>query len=222
MAGLCEGGNEPSGSLKAIYRINDAIDKLNKDIDSIVTWTKKFHLNINPGKTQAIILGHKRQTDAVKHLDISPVKLFRCYLTPSSEPSVSRRYLNFAACCFLFCLPYDVVYYVWVLTVFVCYVFDCVHFFIVLLLAHGLYHGQCRLLFLGKNQYFRVCKHLTIYAVLHKVVVIVIVIVIVIIIIIIIITTTTIIIIVDLVFDYPQPFFRNLLIVEYSVGIIRD
>ncbi|KAJ4434898.1 hypothetical protein ANN_23469 [Periplaneta americana] len=55
-------------------RINDAIDKLNKDIDSIVTWTKKFHLNINPGKTQAIILGHKRQTDAVKHLDISPVK----------------------------------------------------------------------------------------------------------------------------------------------------
>ncbi|KAJ4428824.1 hypothetical protein ANN_25817 [Periplaneta americana] len=56
-------------------RINDAIDKLNKDIDSIVTWTKKFHLNINPGKTQAIILGHKRQTDAVKHLDISPVKI---------------------------------------------------------------------------------------------------------------------------------------------------
>ncbi|KAJ4451392.1 hypothetical protein ANN_02854 [Periplaneta americana] len=55
-------------------RINDAIDKLNEDIDSIVTWTKKFHLNINPGKTQAIILGHKRQTDAVKHLDISPVK----------------------------------------------------------------------------------------------------------------------------------------------------
>ncbi|KAJ4430014.1 hypothetical protein ANN_22222 [Periplaneta americana] len=52
----------------------DAIDKLNEDIDSIVTWTKKFHLNINPGKTQAIILGHKRQTDAVKHLDISPAK----------------------------------------------------------------------------------------------------------------------------------------------------
>ncbi|KAJ4438569.1 hypothetical protein ANN_14516 [Periplaneta americana] len=59
-------------------RINDAIDKLNKDIDSIVTWTKKFHLNINPGKTQAIILGHKQQTDAVKHLDISPLKMFVC------------------------------------------------------------------------------------------------------------------------------------------------
>ncbi|KAJ4434566.1 hypothetical protein ANN_23128 [Periplaneta americana] len=57
------------------HRINDAIDKLNEDIDSIVTWTKKFHLNINPRKTQAIILGHKRQTDAVKHLDISPVKV---------------------------------------------------------------------------------------------------------------------------------------------------
>ncbi|KAJ4438768.1 hypothetical protein ANN_14719 [Periplaneta americana] len=55
-------------------RVNDAIDKLNEDIDSIVTWTKKLHLKINPGKTQAIILGHKRQTDAVKHLDISPVK----------------------------------------------------------------------------------------------------------------------------------------------------
>ncbi|KAJ4429112.1 hypothetical protein ANN_26113 [Periplaneta americana] len=54
-------------------RINGAIDKLNEDIDSIVTWTKKFHLNINPGKTQAIILGHKRQTDAVKQLDISPL-----------------------------------------------------------------------------------------------------------------------------------------------------
>ncbi|KAJ4445844.1 hypothetical protein ANN_12529 [Periplaneta americana] len=48
--------------------------KLNEDIDSIVTWTKKLRLKINPGKTQAIILGHKRQTDAVKHLDISPVK----------------------------------------------------------------------------------------------------------------------------------------------------
>ncbi|KAJ4441045.1 hypothetical protein ANN_10894 [Periplaneta americana] len=55
-------------------RVNDAIDKLNEDIDSIVTWTKKLRLKINPGKTQAIILGHKRQTDAVKHLDISPVK----------------------------------------------------------------------------------------------------------------------------------------------------
>ncbi|KAJ4426686.1 hypothetical protein ANN_26484 [Periplaneta americana] len=52
-------------------RVNDAIDKLNEDIDSIVTWTKKLRLKINPGKTQAIILGHKRQTDAVKHLDIS-------------------------------------------------------------------------------------------------------------------------------------------------------
>ncbi|KAJ4452058.1 hypothetical protein ANN_03574 [Periplaneta americana] len=58
-----------------VDRVNDAIDKLNEDIDSIVTWTKKFHLNINPGKTQAIILGHKRQTDAVNHLDISPVKM---------------------------------------------------------------------------------------------------------------------------------------------------
>ena len=38
---------------------------------------------------------------------------------------------------FLFCLPYDVVYYVWVVTIFLCYVFDCVHFFIVVLLAHG-------------------------------------------------------------------------------------
>ncbi|KAJ4436709.1 hypothetical protein ANN_16841 [Periplaneta americana] len=62
------------GIIRITEPINDAIDKLNKDIDSIVTWTKKFHLNINPGKTQAIILGHKRQTDAVKHLDISPVK----------------------------------------------------------------------------------------------------------------------------------------------------
>ncbi|KAJ4451770.1 hypothetical protein ANN_03242 [Periplaneta americana] len=39
---------------------------------------------------------------------------------------------------FLFCLSYDVVYYVWIVSVFVCYVFDCVHFFIVVLLAHGL------------------------------------------------------------------------------------
>ncbi|KAJ4427486.1 hypothetical protein ANN_25134 [Periplaneta americana] len=27
------------------------------------------------------------------------LQLFRCYLTPSSEPTRSRRYLNFAACC---------------------------------------------------------------------------------------------------------------------------
>ncbi|KAJ4445787.1 hypothetical protein ANN_12472 [Periplaneta americana] len=31
-----------------------------------------------------------------------------------------------------------------------------------------LYQGQCRHLFLGKSQYFRVCAHLTIYEVLHK------------------------------------------------------
>ncbi|KAJ4430198.1 hypothetical protein ANN_22408 [Periplaneta americana] len=68
-------GNRSSSWLNITSdRINDAIDKLNEDIDSIVIWTKKFHLNINPGKTQAIILGNKRQTDAVKHLDISPVK----------------------------------------------------------------------------------------------------------------------------------------------------
>ncbi|KAJ4451684.1 hypothetical protein ANN_03154 [Periplaneta americana] len=66
-------------------RINDAIDKLNEDIDSIVTWTKKFHLNINPGKTQAIILGKKRQTDAVKHLDISPVKSERGGISIDTE-----------------------------------------------------------------------------------------------------------------------------------------
>ncbi|KAJ4435031.1 hypothetical protein ANN_23604 [Periplaneta americana] len=29
-------------------RVNDAIDKLNEDIDSIVTWTKKLRLKINP------------------------------------------------------------------------------------------------------------------------------------------------------------------------------
>ncbi|KAJ4445497.1 hypothetical protein ANN_07305 [Periplaneta americana] len=86
MAGLCKGGNEPPGSLKAVNRVNDAIDKLNKDNDSmIVTWTKKFHLNINPGKTQAIILGHKRQTDAVKHLDISPVKDISPYIDAASS-----------------------------------------------------------------------------------------------------------------------------------------
>ncbi|KAJ4439018.1 hypothetical protein ANN_14974 [Periplaneta americana] len=67
------------------HRINDAINKLKEDIDSIVTWTKKFHLNINPGKTQAIILGHKRQTDAVKHLDISPVKRPRVALSSTSN-----------------------------------------------------------------------------------------------------------------------------------------
>ncbi|KAJ4425687.1 hypothetical protein ANN_27883 [Periplaneta americana] len=53
-------------------------DKLNEDIDSIVTWTKNLHLKINRGKTQAIILGHKRQTDAVKHLDISSIKVESC------------------------------------------------------------------------------------------------------------------------------------------------
>ncbi|KAJ4427435.1 hypothetical protein ANN_25057 [Periplaneta americana] len=43
---------------------------------------------------------------------------------------------------FLFCLPYDV-YYVWVVTVFLCYVFDCVHFFIVVFLAHGGRNVNC-------------------------------------------------------------------------------
>ncbi|KAJ4445897.1 hypothetical protein ANN_12583 [Periplaneta americana] len=37
----------------------------------------------------------------------------------------------------LFCQTYDVVYYVWIVSVFLCYEFDCVHFFIVVLLVHG-------------------------------------------------------------------------------------
>ncbi|KAJ4432786.1 hypothetical protein ANN_21425 [Periplaneta americana] len=66
------------------------------------------------------------------------LQLFRCCLTPSSEPTRSRRYLNFAACCVVFVLSaVCVVDYVWIVTVFLCYVFDCVHFFIVVLLAHG-------------------------------------------------------------------------------------
>ncbi|KAJ4450421.1 hypothetical protein ANN_01845 [Periplaneta americana] len=84
-------GNRSSSWLNITSdRINYAIDKLNEDIDSIVTWTKKFHLNINPGKTQAIILGHKRQTDAVKHLDISPLNYLKKNVT-----ILGRRKLKF-------------------------------------------------------------------------------------------------------------------------------
>ncbi|KAJ4449464.1 hypothetical protein ANN_00863 [Periplaneta americana] len=77
---------------------------------------------------------------------------------------------NFSACFvelvatinFLFCLSYDVVYYVWIVPVFLCYVFDCVHFFIVVLLAHGEYLEVCQEVkgkkitdkYIGKNSVF--------------------------------------------------------------------
>ncbi|KAJ4439180.1 hypothetical protein ANN_15139 [Periplaneta americana] len=39
---------------------------------------------------------------------------------------------------------------------------------VIILCPQRLYQGQCRHLFFGKNQYFRVCAHLPNYEVLHK------------------------------------------------------
>ncbi|KAJ4447941.1 hypothetical protein ANN_09950 [Periplaneta americana] len=65
MAGLCEGGNEPSGSLKAICtvvrfaddlqlyihsrpdEIDATIGRLNRDLNQISSWTNKFGLRLN-------------------------------------------------------------------------------------------------------------------------------------------------------------------------------
>ncbi|KAJ4439629.1 hypothetical protein ANN_07757 [Periplaneta americana] len=38
MAGLCEGGNEPSGSLKAIYEVNILSDKEHRLYEADLSW----------------------------------------------------------------------------------------------------------------------------------------------------------------------------------------
>ena len=55
--------------------INDAINKLNEDLHCITQWTKKFDLKLNPEKTQAIIMGHKRLLSSINECEVCPVKV---------------------------------------------------------------------------------------------------------------------------------------------------
>ena len=55
--------------------INDTVGKLNLDLNSILEWTNKFDLTLNPRKSQAIIVGHQRSIRSLHSTRITPVTL---------------------------------------------------------------------------------------------------------------------------------------------------
>ncbi|KAJ4445274.1 hypothetical protein ANN_07075 [Periplaneta americana] len=56
--------------------INDAVTKINDDLDSIWTWTRKFRLKLNPEKSQSIIVGHSRLLSTITIPNLSPIKKY--------------------------------------------------------------------------------------------------------------------------------------------------
>ena len=55
--------------------INGTINKLTEDLHCITEWTKKLYLKLNPEKTQAIIMGHKRLLSSVNECEVCSVKV---------------------------------------------------------------------------------------------------------------------------------------------------
>ncbi|KAJ4438908.1 hypothetical protein ANN_14862 [Periplaneta americana] len=55
--------------------LNDSINSLNEDLDSISSWSQQFGLNLNACKSQAILFANRRLIPEVNDLNIPPVKL---------------------------------------------------------------------------------------------------------------------------------------------------
>ncbi|KAJ4444601.1 hypothetical protein ANN_06397 [Periplaneta americana] len=72
--------------------INDAITKINDDLESIWIWTRKFRLKLNPEKSQSIIVGHSRLLSTITIPNLSPIKIHGTEI-PFSE-SVKNLDLN--------------------------------------------------------------------------------------------------------------------------------
>ncbi|KAJ4444983.1 hypothetical protein ANN_06782 [Periplaneta americana] len=55
--------------------LNDSLSKLNHDLTLISSWARKCGLNLNPGKTQVILLGHQRLQSSININTLLPVTL---------------------------------------------------------------------------------------------------------------------------------------------------
>ena len=55
--------------------LNDTITKVNEDLDSLLTWTRKYGLKLNAEKSQTVIMGHQRLLATVDLNTIHPVSL---------------------------------------------------------------------------------------------------------------------------------------------------
>lgn len=64
--------------------INESIDKLNCDLATVSTWAANFGLALNPSKTQAIIIGHKRLVNSLNNSNLSVVTLNNTLIPYSS------------------------------------------------------------------------------------------------------------------------------------------
>lgn len=58
-----------------IHDLNDSLSKLNHDLTLISSWARKCGLNLNPGKTQVILLGHQRLLSSININTLLPVTL---------------------------------------------------------------------------------------------------------------------------------------------------
>ncbi|KAJ4429392.1 hypothetical protein ANN_21549 [Periplaneta americana] len=64
--------------------LNDSINSLNEDLDSISSWSQQFGLNLNACKSQAILFANRRLIPEVNDLNIPPVKLDKTIIPFSS------------------------------------------------------------------------------------------------------------------------------------------
>ncbi|KAJ4442411.1 hypothetical protein ANN_03997 [Periplaneta americana] len=64
--------------------LNDSINSLNEDLDSISSWSQQFGLNLNACKSQAILFANRRLIPEVNDLNIPPVKLNKTIIPFSS------------------------------------------------------------------------------------------------------------------------------------------
>lgn len=65
--------------------INEAVHKINQELQHLTAWSSKHNLQINPDKTQCIIFGTQKQTKMINleklsqiHINAVPIKLLEC------------------------------------------------------------------------------------------------------------------------------------------------
>ncbi|KAJ4450651.1 hypothetical protein ANN_02080 [Periplaneta americana] len=69
--------------------LNDSINSLNEDLDSISSWSQQFGLDLNACKSQAILFANRRLIPEVNDLNIPPVKLNKTII-PFSSTNIVR------------------------------------------------------------------------------------------------------------------------------------
>lgn len=56
-----------------LSNINEAVLKINNDLNNVLEWSKKFGISVNPDKCQAIIIGSSRRIASLNCIPITPI-----------------------------------------------------------------------------------------------------------------------------------------------------